>query len=109
MTSRAREPSTANRLSRLVDAQDGKCFYCNRLFGEHGRKASLDHLIPKWMGLRLEFNTIAACTVCNTAKGPLDIMTFMFWRAYPAQLKEIRRAFDKAITEMDAEKKATGQ
>lgn len=52
-----------------VCKRDGyRCQYCSRLFPE--TKLSLDHVVPKCRGGKLEWtNVVASCLKCNVAKG----------------------------------------
>ena len=62
---------------QLLEAQDHRCFYCNRMFGSYvwrdGRAIELrteyDHVTPYIYSYNNNFdNFVAACQVCNRIK-----------------------------------------
>lgn len=55
---------------KRVKAQDGLCFYCQRVMKPPHRTATLDHVIPLSRGGADHWeNTVAACEPCNREKG----------------------------------------
>lgn len=55
----------------LHAAQDGRCFYCEKLVSI--TSATKDHLVPKSKGgSNSIMNLVMACRHCNTAKGDMS-------------------------------------
>lgn len=73
------EHPLAERLRWLpahLERQDGKCHYCDLIFDPRDidpmNRATLDHVVPLSRGGEdSEANTVAACLLCNTAKGDM--------------------------------------
>jgi len=72
-------PSAEDR-KRILEMQEGRCFYCSKEFGERywykGRYVRLklhwDHMVPfVYSQNNHGYNFAAACHVCNGIKGAL--------------------------------------
>jgi 5-methylcytosine-specific restriction endonuclease McrA len=83
-------PPAADRNSVLL-AQENRCFYCEREFGEFyrlGRRTSRltvnwDHLVPyAYLNSSPPANFVAACRDCNAAKGSMMFQTIEEARIY---------------------------
>jgi 5-methylcytosine-specific restriction endonuclease McrA len=65
-----------DQLSRAMERQENKCYYCNRPFNETYRPVA-DHFIPySRNGNTSDENCIASCVDCNREKG--DMSPFHF-------------------------------
>jgi 5-methylcytosine-specific restriction endonuclease McrA len=76
----AKRGTCPNFRRRLTNRQGGRCYYCRSRMGGPGelREATIDHVIPKAGGGtdRLS-NLVAACRLCNAAKGDLSAAAFL--------------------------------
>lgn len=98
------EEASQNRhdwLARHMERQNGRCAYCGiPMFlpprrGRAGCLATLDHVIPlARSGRDTEANTVAACEVCNSAKGH---MSAPFFRSSPFCIA--RRKYAETVPE----------
>lgn len=70
--------------ARILEQQDGRCFYCDRLIGSQayykGRvvrlRLHLDHLVPHSYNQNdSEDNFVGACHICNSHKSALMFQT----------------------------------
>ncbi len=70
--------------SRLVRAQNGRCYYCSRKFDEDDSwlHSTVDHMQPLCLGGKnTVMNYVAACKRCNVLKGNEGYKSFMaFWK-----------------------------
>jgi 5-methylcytosine-specific restriction endonuclease McrA len=70
----------------LFDREGGKCFYCDQpvRMWWNGRAtprdgATIDHIIPKSRrGILAEGNVVLACFACNTARGDIPAVDYLF-------------------------------
>ena len=72
--------------------RDGfRCGYC----GEHSRKLTIDHIIPKSRGGRTSFeNCVSSCKPCNNKKGgktPSEARMYLKFKAYQPTISEFLR------------------
>jgi 5-methylcytosine-specific restriction endonuclease McrA len=60
----------SNRKRDAVFARHPVCCYCRQPYGEHERRPTVDHLVPRFRGGShgLE-NLVGCCSACNVAKG----------------------------------------
>lgn len=73
---RASPAERSRWLPAHLERQDGKCHYCDLIFDPRDidpmNRATLDHVVPLSRGGEdSEANTVAACLLCNTAKGDM--------------------------------------
>lgn len=75
----------------ILAAQDGRCFYCERILGfkyrHHGKRVKLklhwDHLVPySYLQANDTNNFVAACHICNAVKGSMMFQTIEEARVY---------------------------
>lgn len=80
MREQGRKGAWVRRLrSRLAEAQNQRCAYCFRRFGEHGKRsvATIDEVVArKHGGKRKYMNCVAACDGCNTKRGHGSALQF---------------------------------
>jgi 5-methylcytosine-specific restriction endonuclease McrA len=89
-SNRRRLPTGPTR-AKVMDAQGGRCLYCECLFGatiRRGRRTvclrlNWDHFVPySYCRSNAESNWVAACHVCNGIKGPRLFNTVAEARKY---------------------------
>ncbi len=91
--------------------QEGRCFYCGKDIFIHAdqsyqRKATLDHKTPlAFGGEPFGDNVVAACRVCNHAKGHLDAESFIAVRNDHERRKELLREAQAKIAAMPKSEK----
>jgi 5-methylcytosine-specific restriction endonuclease McrA len=65
-------------IRRMLERQDGRCFYCSvPVRGRH----EIEHLVPLSRGGRHSIgNIVASCRFCNRSKGAKTVMEFRLYR-----------------------------
>lgn len=94
-----RRQPTEEEKRQILEAQENRCLYCQRLFGSAViRKVKLlwlkvtwDHLVPFSYGQNNNgYNFAASCQICNGLKGSLMFATIDEARTYVISLSDAR-------------------
>lgn len=77
-------------MAKLITAQSGRCYYCEKIMrrdvrARHPDRATIEHRVPRAAGgSSRSINLVAACRDCNNRKGALSEADFRSTLSLPA-------------------------
>jgi len=107
------EPSSRERLRRLLDRDGHECVWCRSPLDASLRRPTLEHVVPKLKGgpAWIE-NELAACRRCNRERGhrsPVDWLEECErrgWHPNRAAVERTLRQLDRAIERRGGQRRA---